>query len=116
MMAFSVAEKAARLAGSFNTSSADRASSADTEGVDGEPPGFCAEDGAGRPRRMAHRMMRIARVISGERLQMSLPGQRDFGHDRRLPPNNQIRREVLRRSSAISTVTLHKPGSTPIVK
>ena len=38
MMAFSVAEKAARLAGSFNTSSADRASSADIEGVDGELP------------------------------------------------------------------------------
>ena len=31
-------------------------------------------------------------------------------------PNDQIRRELLRRRSAISTVTLHKPAPTPYSK
>ena len=65
MMAFRVAAKAARLAGSFSTSSAARAWSAEIGALAAEVPGFCAEDGAGRPRRKAHRMMRMTRSSSG---------------------------------------------------
>lgn len=99
MMAFRVAEKTARLVGSFNTSKADRASAADIEGVDGEPAGFCAKDGAGRPRRMAHSMRRTTRVIGENDYRYLCRVNADFGHEEQLESSS-----------------LHKPDPRPIVE
>ncbi len=107
MIAFSVAAKAARFAGSFNTSSATRAWSAEIAGVDGGLTGFCANDGVGTPRRTAHRMTRTKRIIGGLRPQMPPPGQRNFGHEAVRWPVSAV---------IVARTTLHKSMPGPIVR
>ncbi len=64
-MAFSVATKAARLAGSFSTSSAERAWSADSDGAAaGAALGFWATASDGTQRASAH-SRKMRRVIRG---------------------------------------------------
>src|ERR1700733_7098032 len=86
MIALRVAAKAARLAGSFNTSSAACACSAEMPGDAAcglaefcGLPGVCAADGFGTPRSKAHRNMRTTRIICRVRPQMTPSGQRLSG-------------------------------------